>query len=271
MLQSFAATKKPRTSTNPFGIDPAKSNPLPYDWGKMPAASPSDGSSGPLPFDLSDSWAGWKQNNWKLQYDTLPWLRDNILFARSMEPQRQQAIQGQVSQLMNPEANAAAFRGQQRGVAQDEGYRLAQMLGQGNPANAEALRQGAMLNASNQGADRSSAFDAYLQSPQGQQEAVQAIIAAINGAFNPAALGAYQGVTDTALRVEDWNLKNDMTRKKSSGGFGGILGSMLGGLTGGAGGWGSILGSLFGGSGGGGWSNPDGASDGGGQGVVTRR
>jgi hypothetical protein len=246
MLTAFS-TKKPRSSTNPFGIDPAKSNPLPYNWGSAPTANQNQSSGGPLPFDLSDSWEGWKTNNWKLQYDTLPWLRDNILFARSMEPQRQQAIQGQVNQLMNPEGTAAAFRGQQRGVARDEGAMLGQMLAQGNVANADALRQGASLDAANRGAGRSSDLDAYLQSPQGQQEAMQAIIAAINGAFNPQAMGAYQGITNTALGVEDWNLKNDMSRKKSSGGLGGILGSALGMMSGG--GWGSILGSLFGGGG----------------------
>lgn len=232
MLKTFS---QKRSSTNPFGINPSKPS--------TPTAPDQ------LPFKIDEGLSGWRTNNWALQMDTLPWLRDNIMFAREMEPGRQDALRSTIQRLQNPQSQADAFRAGRMGGARDEGFRLGQMLSQSDPSSAMALQQGATLDANNRAASESSAFDAYLQSPQGQQEALQAILQAFSQAYNPAAQQAYQGITNTALGVEQFNLQNDMSRKKSGGGLGGILGSVLGMATGG--GWGNILGAITGGGGGG--------------------
>lgn len=223
--------------------------------------------SGPVPFNLNggEDWGGWRLNNWALQYDTLPWVRDSILFARKMQPTQQQAILSLIQALQNREGTAAAFRGQQMGSAREQGRRLGMALAAQGGAGSHGLRQGAMLEAMNRGADASSAFDAHTQSAQGRQEALQAILQAIAMASDPAALNAYQSITGTTLGVEDLRLKLDQLNKKSGGGLGGILGGLLGTVTGG--GWGSLLGALGGGSGGHG-SGSDGATDDGNQSQV---
>lgn len=226
----------PQRQPQPYGQPPQN-----YNWGELP---PHQQQAGPIPFDLSDDWSGWRTNNWALQYDTLPWLRDSILFARKMQPTQQNAIMALVQALQNPAGQSAAFRGQQMGQAREQGRRLGQALAMQGGGNAASLRQGAMLDAMNHGADASSSYDAYLQSPKGQQEALQAIVQAIQMASNPEALNTYQGITGTTLGTEDLRLKLDQLNAHKGGGLGGILGSVLGGLTGG--GWSSIIGALSG-------------------------
>ncbi len=228
MLQTYAK----RSSTNPFGIKPTQN----------PAA-------GEFNFD-KEGLSGWRTNNWIAQMDTLPWLQNEIMFQRELQPQKQDAVRSTIQRLQNPQANAQAMRANRMGSARDEGFRVGQMLAQSDPSSAVALQQGAQADAANRASDQSSAFDAYLQSPQGQQEALMAIIQAITGSYDPNALNAFGGLTNIALNTDRFNLENDMARKKSGGGLGGILGSVLGMATGG--GWGNILGSILGGGGGGG-------------------
>lgn len=253
MITAFNQKTK-RSSTNPFGLDPAK-NP----WAQG-AGTPekNTGGGGPIPLNLGDDWSGWKINNWALQYDTLPWLRDQIMLSRKLQPQREDAILGMIAQLTNPQAMADQQRALLRGNAIDEGQRTGYALAQQSPAASTALRQGAMLDARNQAASQASDFDTFLQSPQGRMEALQAILAAINGAYDQNAQNAYQGITDTALGVEDLNLRINPP-KKGGGLLGGLLGTALGAVTGGGGGWEQLLGAFAGGSNGGS-QNPDGAS-----------
>lgn len=250
----------------PLDKMPQKRQPKTWDqlqagFGGVPPQSPTN-NTGPVPFNLNggDDWGGWRLNNWALQYDTLPWVRDSILFARKMQPQRQEAILSLIRALQNREGTAAAFRQQQSGSARDQGRRLGMALAAQGGAGSQSQRRGAMLEAMNRGADASSAFDAHLQSPQGRQEALQAILQALSMAADPAALNAYQGITGTTLGVEGLRTQLDqIAAAKKGSGLGGILGGLLGTVT--SGGWGSILGALSGGAGGGGYGNPDGAGD----------
>lgn len=259
---------------NPAPLDrmPARRQARP--WSQLQAsasAGDSRGASaeGPVPFDFSnDDWSGWRTNNWALQYDTLPWVRDSILFARKMQPSQQQAIMSLVQALQNREGTAGAFRQQQMGQAREQGRRLGMALAAQGGAGGDSLRRGAMLDAMNRGADASSSFDAYLQSPKGQQEALQAILQAIAMASNPEALNAYQGITNAAMNAEGVKLQNDQLHNRGGGGLGGILGGLLGTMTGG--GWGSLLGALGGSAGGSapGAGGSDASTGGSGQGRV---
>jgi len=228
---------------NPAPLDtPRQRQPLPwaqvqqnYNWGNMPPVTPSNSNGGPIPFNFDKDWSGWRLNNWALQYDTLPWARDAIMFGRKMEPNRQNAIMSLIQALQNREGTATGFRRGQMSQAREQGRQLGRMLAAQGGGGGQAMMRGAMLDSMNRGADASSALDAYMQSPQGRQEALQAILQALSGAANPEALGAYQGITGTTLGVEDFNLRNDTGRKQSSGGvFGGILGTILGGAAQGA-------------------------------------
>lgn len=237
---------------NLSSLDKVPTNRQPKTWTQLQSGfdppAPKAAADGPVPFDFStDGWDGWRTNNWALQYDTLPWLRDSIQFARKMQPAQQDAIMSLVRALQNREGTSAAFRQQQSGQAREQGRRLGMALAAQGGTGTQALRRGAMLDSMNRGADASSSFDAYLQSPKGQQEALQQIIQAISMASTAEALNAYQGISNVAFGAEGIKLQNDQLSKQGGGGLGGIIGGILGTMTGGgAGGLGSILGALGG-------------------------
>ncbi len=244
---AFAGNGAPSAGTAPVSGYAPNSPPAPnLNIGAPNSAAQGGGNMPEL--NLNSDWTGWRQNPWVLQYQVLPWLQQQLKFAGEMEPQRQNAIRALIQRLSNPETMAAQFRANSMGASRDEGDRTGRLLAAMNPGAGNSLRQGAAADAANRGADRAGAYDAYLQSPEGQQAALSAILQATGMGQELSAMSPYQGLTQTAIGVDDWNLKNDTSRKKSSG-LGGLLGGLLGTVTGG--GFGNIFGSLFGGGGGG--------------------
>jgi len=244
-LTAFDTKKK--SPTNALGA---------YNWNALPNPQPGNPMAGtaptgntPLDLNLSEGNApGWRLNNWRLQYDAMPWLQDNIKFAHSLQPDKQNAILNLIRNLKDTKGNSAAYRADQMRQAPERGMDMARQLSLSNPAAAASLSAGAMRDAGNQAADDSASYDAFLQGPQGQSQSLQAILQAITGAYDQNAMNAYQGTTQGAISVEELN--RALNPKKKGSLLGSLLGAGIGLATGGGGGWEQILGLLSGGGGG---------------------
>lgn len=231
--------------------NPYAGNQNPYSANQNPYSQPT--SYGFPEQDFNPDLSGWSKNIWGNQFRASDLVNKQLGFAQALEPSRQEAIKGLIQRLNNPQVMSEIFRMSQMGAGRDDGYRLGLQLMAQNPSAGNSLMQGATIDAANRAADSASAYDASLQSPEGQAAILQALLGAISQGQGVPGMDVYQGLTGLGLDASQ--LWNSVNQKKGGGLLGSILGTGLGLLTGGGNPL-SMLGGLFGGGGG----NADGAS-----------
>lgn len=170
----------------------------------------------------------------KLLNEFLPTARTQAQFGASLEPTRQNAVMNAAKMFSpgNQQAQVDAFGRRATARAKDQARQMSFL----NPG----LQQGAQLDALNSAARSTNDFSAQINSPEGQMQALQGLLAALSEGQRSPAL-------EQVLALFGPSTFNDQLaagRPKQGNGLAGILGMIAGSGTKGGG---TVLGDLLGG------------------------
>jgi hypothetical protein len=140
-----------------------------------------------------------------LSYLTSPWLMSQLQYAGGLEPQREGSI-NQLIANMSPGNKQASIDDYRRGAtarAQDFARQAAPLMqSQGQSTGAT---EGAQLNSLNQAGDATNQYAEQVNSPAGQQAALQAILGATGQGQNVGSLNALNPMWQNSMQLYGLN------------------------------------------------------------------